>query len=160
MVVNLSGVQNQEPREYIRQEGHYTLKCIDIKQSKISQAGNPVFKITFVSKDNLYFIDEITITDAAKWKIKQLADAFGFTYDNVNILNFKDMYLVAWLVGRKVKNKHEQLVDIVECKQYTKSAKLENKIPPEGTNLQRQEPPVVYENNIPEINIEDEEIPF
>lgn len=157
MIVNLKGIENQEPRTYIRQEGHYTLKCIDVRQLRISENGNPIYRFTFKNKNDDYFLDDITITENTKWKIKQLAEAFGFTYDHVNILHFVGMYCVGWIIRKKVKNKAEQIVDVFECKQYIKSAKLTNNIPAEGTRVQ---PQIVHENMEQQIEINEDEIPF
>lgn len=160
MVINLSGVTNSNPREYIKQEGHYTLKCIEIKFLRNSENNNPIYRFTFKNNKEEFFNDDITITPNTYWKIKQLSDAFGFNYDNVNIMHFKDMYLVAWLVSKRVKNKIGEIVEILECKQYTKSAKLKNQIPAEGSYV---EPAVSYEDkhssNI-DIKIDDDQIPF
>lgn len=157
MIVNLSGIENQEPRTYIRKEGHYTLKCVDVKQTRISENGNPIFRFTFKNKDDEYFLDDITITENTKWKIKQLAEAFGFTYDNVNIMHFVGMYCVGWIISKKVKNKAEQIVDIFECKQYSKSAKLVNEIPPEHSRVQ---PKIVHETMQQQETDMPDEIPF
>lgn len=171
MIVNLGGVENKEPRVYIRKEGHYTLKCEEVRFLKNSTNGNPIFRFLFKNKHGEYLIEDITITENTKWKIKQLADAFGFTYDRVNIFHFVGMYCVGWIVSRKVKNSADQIVDVFECKQYAKSAKPEfaNTIPPEGSV------PLVHEQHqaranehdgrgtyIPQVDIEidEDEIPF
>lgn len=161
MIIDLSNVENKEPRVYIKKEGHFTLKVEEVKQVRVSENGNPIFRFTFKNKDNEYFIDDITITENTKWKIKQIADAIGFTYDRVNIFNFVGMYLVGWLVSKKVKNKHGETVEIFECKQYSKSAKITNEIPSEGTAPVSYTPLAVQsQSDIPEIDINEDIIPF
>lgn len=157
MIVDLRGIENQALRNYIKEEGHYTLKCVEVKHLRTSENGNPVYRFSFVNKHDEYFNDDITITDNTKWKIKQLSTAFGFTYDKVNIEHFVGMYLVAWLVSKKVRNKFGDVVEILEAKQYTKSTKLTNDIPAEGSYI---EPTIVYEKTTDNIKIDEDEIPF
>lgn len=76
---------------------------------------------------------------------KTTADAFGFDYENINIFHFKDMYLVATLSTKKVRNRVDDVVEILEAKNYRKCSKLVNKIPPENS---RVEPEIVYEEKI------------
>lgn len=158
MVVNLRGVESQEPRTYIRKEGHFTLKCVDVKKIRMSENNNPVYRFTFKNKQDEFFLDDITITENTKWKIKQLADAFGFTYDNVNIMHFVDMYCVGWIVAKKVKNKADQIVDVFECKMYSKSQKLTNNIPAEHAQIQQMLNKDIYQPQ--DYDIPEDEIPF
>lgn len=158
MIIDLSGVDNT-PKMYIKEEGYYTLKCIDVKQHGRTKNDNPIYKFYFQNKDGELYIEDVIITDNTKWKIKQMADAFGFTYDRVNIFNFIGLYLVGNLVQHKVTNKVGQIVDTLACKSFAKSAKLINEIPAEG------KVPVTYEtmpqgNDIPDISYDDSEIPF
>jgi len=158
MVINLSGVENTGAKKWIKEEGHFTLKCVDVREKGVTANGNPVYIIEFKNKNDEHIRDEIVITPNTLWKIKQLSDAFGFTYDNVNILHFKDMYLVGWVKSRKHQNKVGDIVDVFEIKDYQKSAKLQNKIPEENSV------PVEYatqtNSNLPEIDVDGEEIPF
>lgn len=165
MVVNLKGVENEKAKTYIRKEGHYSLKCVEVRFLRNSENNNPIFRFTFKNKVEEYFTDDITITENTKWKIKQLSSAFGFEYDNVNIMHFKDMYLVAWITPKKVRNKVGETVEIFECKQYSKSAKLVNAIPPEHTQYVDESTYTDSNASIPEIDFNsiitpDDEIPF
>lgn len=165
MVVNLGGV-NSEKREYIQEEGYMTLKVVEVKFIKNSTNGNPIFKFTYKNKHDKYISEDITITANTRWKIKQIADALGFDYDNVNILHFHDMYFVGGIKARKVRNQVNEIIDLYEIKDYRASAKLKNEIPKEG------EPFIQYEtvpaNNStdqapahnPSIDINEDEIPF
>ena len=167
MVVDLGKVENKEAKVYIKKEGFYTLKCEEVKFVKNSTNGNPIYKFVFKNKNGEYFNDEITITPNTFWKIKQLADAFGFTYDKVNIFHFVGMYLVGHIVGKKVRNNVNEIIEVFECKQYGKSAKLTNEIPPEGSvpvSYEANEPINTAQSfndaNIPDIDFDDEMIPF
>lgn len=163
MIVNLKGIENTGAKKWIKNEGHMTLKCVNIKEKPKTINNNRVFEFEFKNKNDEYIKDEVVITDNTLWKIKQMADAFGFDYDNVNIFNFKDLYLVGWVKSRKYKNRADQVIDVFEIKDYAKSAKLVNEIPPENSI------PTVFENvandirrgeNYPEIDIYEDEIPF
>ena len=156
MIIDLSGV-DATPRKYIKEEGNYTLKCIQVKEAGRTSNNNPILKFYFQNKNEEIYIEDIVLTPDTRFKIKQIADAFGFTYDKVNIYHFAGMYLVGWLVKEKVKNKAGEWVEVIRCKQFSKSAKLENQIPPENST------PVVYENqksNVPEIDIDEEDYGF
>ena len=159
MVINLTGVDST-PREYIEQEGNYTLKCMAIDTSKKTSNGNVILKIMFENKDNLRFIEDIVITPNTLFRVKQVSEAFGFTYDNVNVNHFIGMYLVAFLGKTKVKNSAGDFVEVLKAKKFQKSAKLQNTIPAEGAV------PIVTntitngKNIIPEIDIDENEIPF
>ena len=158
MIIDLSGV-DATPRKYIKEEGHYTLKCVQVKESGKTSNGNPILKFYFQNKNEELYIEDVVLTPDTRFRIKQIADAFGFTYDKVNIYNFVGLYLVAYLVKEKVKNKNDELVEVVKCKQFSKSAKIINEIPAEGNT------PVSYvqkqnSQNIPEIDIDSEIIPF
>jgi len=131
MVINLAGVDTT-PKEYIQKEGGYTLKCVDIDMSKKTYNGNTILKIIFENKEKLRFIEDIVITQNTLFKIKQVSDAFGFTYANVNVNHFIGMYLVAFLGKTKVKNSAGDFVEVLKAKKFQKSAKLQNTIPAEG----------------------------
>lgn len=148
MVVDLSGVEVHEQREYIKQEGHYTLKCVEVKDGGFTANGNPVIKLVFKTKQDEYFIEDVVITPKTKWKIKQLASAFGFEYDNVNMLHFKDMFCVGWIVPRVVQNKYGENVQVFRCAEYKKS-KIENTIPPENTPVASEDIPEIPDSEIP-----------
>lgn len=157
MIIDLSGV-DATPRTYIKEEGHYTLKCVDVKMAGKTPNGNQIVKFYFKNKNDELFVEDLIVTPDTRYKVKQMADAFGFTYDRVNIMHFIGMYLVGYLAKERVKNKHGETVEVLKCKQFSKSAKLENTIPPENT------PAVIKEEarGIPEIeiDIDGEEIPF
>ena len=156
MIIDLSGV-DATPRKYIKTEGHYTLKCVQVKEAGKTSNGNPILKFFFQNKEDELYIEDVVLTPDTRFRIKQMADAFGFTYDKVNIYHFVGMYLVAYLVKDKVKNRNDEMVEVIKCRAFTKSAKLENNIPAENTT-----PVVVEQNqsNIPEIDVNDEIIPF
>lgn len=158
MVVNLQGIENTGAKKWIKDEGHFTLKCTNVKDKGFTANGNPVYEIEFKNKNDEHIKDEIVITQNTKWKIKLIADAFGFTYDNVNILNFKDMYLVGWVKSRKHQNKVGEIIDMFEIKDYSKSAKLTNDIPEENSiPVEFQQP---EQEQMPQIEITDDGIPF
>ena len=153
MVVNLGNI-NSEKKEYIQEEGYMTLKCVEVKFLKNSSNNNPIYRFTYKNKHNKYIVEDITIMPNTMWKIKQIADAMGFTYENVNILHFHDMYFVGGIKSRKHKNQVNEIVDIFEIRDYRPSIKLKNNIPKEG------EPYIKYENmahDIQDYNHNDEE---
>lgn len=157
MIIDLSGVDTTQ-KKYIKDDGFFTLKCIDVKTAGKTPNGNQIVKFYFKNKNDELFIDDWVSTPDSKLKIKEMADAFGFTYDRVNIMHFIGMYLVGHLVKKHVKNKHGETVEVLKCKQFSKSAKLENTIPPENT------PAVIKEEakgiSETEIDIDGEEVPF
>ena len=167
MVVNLGNI-NSEKKEYIQEEGYMTLKCVEVKFLKHSSNKNPIYIFTYKNKHNKYISEDITIMPNTMWKIKQIADAMGFTYEKVNILHFHDMYFVGGIKAKKHKTQVGEIVDIFEIRDYRPSTKLKNKIPAEG------EPYIKYENmshenqdsNIydhernPSEDINEDEIPF
>ena len=162
MQINLNGVDST-PREYITQEGHYTLKCVSVREAGVTTNNNPILKITFKDKQEQMYIEDVVVTPNTLFRIKQIAEAFGFTYENVDTNHFVGMYLVGWLVSEKVKNKHDQYVDVIKCKSFSKSAKLENKIPAEGSvsvDMSGYNPPINNQTPDMSIDITDEEIPF
>lgn len=165
MVVNLGNVSS-EKKEYIQEEGYMTLKVVEVRFLKNSANGNPVFRFTYKNKHDKYISEDITITANTRWKIKQIADALGFTYANVNILHFHDMYFVAGIKARKVRNSVEEIVDIFEIRDYRPSTKIKNEIPKEGEPFIKYE--TVSANNYmdqtqtsnPSEEIKEDEIPF
>ena len=159
MVINLAGVDTT-PKEYIQKEGGYTLKCVDIDMSKKTYNGNTILKIIFENKEKLRFIEDIVITQNTLFKIKQVSDAFGFTYDNVNVNHFIGMYLVAFLGKTKVKNSAGDFVEVLKAKKFQKSAKLQNTIPAEGAVPVVMSAITNTSNAIDEIDIDESEIPF
>ena len=157
MIVDLTGV---ESKKYIKQEASYTLKCIAVREAGFTSNQNPIIKFHFQNKNEELYIEDVVLTPDTRFRIKQMADAFGFEYNKVNIYHFIGMYLVGYLAKETVTNKNGDKVEVLRCKQFSKSAKLVNTIPPEGST------PTAYESkqsaqsqNIPEIDI-DEEIPF
>ena len=158
MIIDLSGV-DATPRKYIKEEGHYTLKCVQVKEAGKTSNGNTILKFYFQNKNEELYIEDVVLTPDTRFRIKQMADAFGFTYDKVNIYNFVGLYLVGYLAKEKVKNKNDELVEVVKCKQFTKSAKLENQIPPENS-VPTSYTPSSRTDNIPEIDVNSEIIPF
>jgi hypothetical protein len=162
MQINLNGVDST-PRKYIIQEGHYTLKCVSVREDEVTTKNNPILKITFKDKQEQLYIEDVVVTPNTLFRIKQIAEAFGFTYENVDTNHFVGMYLVGWLVSEKVKNKHDQYVDVIKCKSFSKSAKLVNQIPAEGTmsaDMSGYNPQTNNQTPDMSTNINDDEIPF
>jgi hypothetical protein len=155
MQINLKDVDST-PRNYIKKEGRYTLKCVAINETSKTSKGNTILKIMFQNREGEYFIEDIVITENTLFRVKMIADAFGYQQEIVNTQDFVGMYLVGFITIEKVKNKHDQIVDIAKCKSYSKSAKIVNTIP------SAYDPEVQYDNEaIGETeDIEDIEIPF
>lgn len=163
MIISLTGVDST-PKQYIQEEGYYTLKCIEIDMSRKTYNGNTILKVIFVNKEELRFIEDIVLTPNTLFKVKQLSNAFGFEYDNVNINHFIGMYLVAQLAKTKVKNSAGDYVEVIKAKSFRKSSKIQNEIPAQGSV------PIVTETtkqnattpgqNLPEIDVYEEDYGF
>lgn len=68
---------------------------------------------------------------------------------------------MAFLQKEKVKNKNGEIVEVLRCKQFSKSAKLVNNIPREGSIPVNYEKDTYAPNNYnPSVEIDDIEIPF
>ncbi len=157
MKINLANVDST-PKVYIQTEGHYTLKCIGIDESKKTNNGNTIMKIIFQDKNEQRFIEDIVITPNTLFRVKQISEAFGFEYDDIDTSHFLGMYLVAWLVKTRVKNSAQEYVEVLKAKSFVKS-KLPNTIPPQGTAPTTTN--VVPNNSeLVEIDINEDEIPF
>jgi hypothetical protein len=158
VIINLAGV-DMTPRKYIEEEGHYTLKCIEIDSSRKTYNGNTILKVIFVNKEELRFIEDIVITPNTLFRVKNLSDAFGFDYDNVNVNHFVGMFLVAYLAKTKVKNSAGDFVEVLKAKSFRKSSKIQNEIPAQGSV------PIVVAaaaaaQQMEQIDINEDEIPF
>lgn len=75
MVLDLSNIEIDE-KDYIQEEGTYALKIIDIKEDK-AQSGANMLTVEFVTKDNLYFNSNFTISENSMGIIKRFFEYAG-----------------------------------------------------------------------------------
>lgn len=148
---------NVEETQFINMAGEYTLKVVSVKADYTAN-NNPVEKVTFRTRDGLQISDEFVITDKALWKLKVFTKALKLP--NVTDTDtWIDRYVVA-TVAKEVYTKNDgtkgEKFVIVQYAQSNLTNTLEtmNGVPVEREIKQAKE------NNLPEIDINEETIPF
>lgn len=134
MKIDLNNIETEEEeREYINEEGIYTLKVKKVTFGT-TKNNNKTVKVHFVNKRKKYATDEFVITDSALWKLKLFTKALKLP--NVIDTNmFIDRYVKATVKAKATQNSGT----IYEIKKY------------EASNLTNtyvaREPRVVYEKH-------------
>lgn len=103
-------------REYIKQEGVFTLKVVKLTEGKTTN-NNPQIKVHFQDKLGRYAIADFVLTDNALWALKVLTKALKLP----NVIDtdmMLDRYVIAHIKAKKTTNGGE----IFEIKKYEASS--------------------------------------
>ena len=92
MIVNLKGVSSENPNEYIKTAGTYTLKLISILEDGYDKNGDQRLKFTFKSHDQKNHSESFSLTGEYTWRLKRFTEAMKAP----EVFNIED------LVGRYV----------------------------------------------------------
>jgi hypothetical protein len=152
-------------REYIKQEGAFTLKVVKLTEGKTTN-NNPQIKVHFQDKLGRYAIADFVLTDNALWALKVLTKALKLP----NVID-TDMMLDRYVVAH-IKAKKTQNGEIFEIKKYEASHLTNTYTPPvyrENTQEQykaqesKNHQHTGTQNELPTplpIDIDEDEIPF
>jgi hypothetical protein len=92
MVVNLKGVSSENPNEYIKTAGTYTLKLTSIAEDGYDKNGDQRLKFTFKSHDQRNHSESFSLTGEYTWRLKRFTEA----------MKAPEIFSVNDLVGRYV----------------------------------------------------------
>lgn len=155
MRIDLTSVQVEDvEREYIKQEGVFTLKVVKLTSGKTTN-GNDQLKVHFQDKFGKYAIADFVLTDNALWALKVLTKALKLP----NVIDTEmmlDRYVIAHIKAKRTQNG-----EIFEIKKYEPS-KLTNTmgIPTTYEKVQNNQ----EAHKMPEvpkpIDVDKDEIPF
>ena len=171
MIIDLTNI---EATSFLSHEGTYTLKVIKVDESQTTANGNPVIKVTMQTKDGEIYTEDFVVTDNALWRLKLFTKALKMP----NVVDTRQM------VGRYVigEFKHEDYVkkDGTQTKilkavkwhpsKYTNTleappqagGQAQYRQPPAQQQYQQPqpEPQTNQQATLPEVDIDDDSIPF
>ena len=158
MVIDTNGVEVEEnERQYIKREGKITLKAIKVTEHT-TRNGNPALKVHFQDKIGHWAIDEFVVTDNALWRIKMLTKAMKLP-NVVDTELIVGRYVIADFKTKKTNNGGV----IYEIKKYEQSKLTNTYTPPvtyENAQGQQYQPQAGTQQEVPPIDINEDEIPF
>lgn len=115
MQIDLTNIETEDTRrEYIREEGEFTVKVVKVTEGKTSNQ-NPQIKVHFQDRNGRFAIDEFVLTESALWKLKLLTKALKLP-NVINTEMFYERYVKITLKAKQTTNGH-----IYEIKKYEPS---------------------------------------
>ena len=157
MIVDMTEIEVNETN-YIREPGDYLLKVVKVTDNDYTSNNNEIVKVYMENKDGGVFVDDFVITQSALWRLKIFTKALKMP----NIVDTADM------VGRYVKarlttesyEKGGEIKQKLVCKKYQESEltnTLTKEIDPKQAHEEQKRNG--YQSQ-PEVDIEDDDIPF
>lgn len=115
MRIDSTSIETEDTqREYIREEGEFTVKVVKVTEGQTSNK-NPQIKVHFQDRNGRFAIDEFVLTESALWKLKLLTKALKLP-NVINTEMFYERYVKITLKAKQTANGH-----IYEIKRYDPS---------------------------------------
>lgn len=92
MIVNLKGVSSENPNEYIKTAGKYTLKITGLLEDGYDKNGDQRIKFTFKTPDGKNHSESFSIGGEYAWRLKRFIEA----------MKAPEVFDIETLVGRYI----------------------------------------------------------
>lgn len=169
MVLDLNGVEVSDRIQWINTPGERVLKVIGVDEKKVTKNRNPVLTVKFQDRNGAQIWDDIVITQASLWRLKILTDALKIPHKIINTEYLVGRYVKAKLVAKKYDSYGEEKtrIEIGEYSPVGDDLQKPLEIPESEMEKLREEVLKSIDiekdddyNTPPELDIDDDEIPF
>jgi hypothetical protein len=152
MRIDTRGVELTPPADWIKEKGEYTFKITKWEQDGYTDAGDEKFKLFMQTADGKLHSERFSTAPNMLWKIKRLEIA----------LEAPEVYELDAIIGRyvtaEIGMREYNGKEYAEVKEW-KYAKQNDKLDPiPSADMVEEEIP--EKTKIPEIDIDEDEIPF
>ena len=97
MRVSLKGVSSENPNEFIKTAGTYTLKIVEVSEDGYNTDGDQKIKFSFKTPDGKNHNESFSYDGKFAWRFKRFAEAMKAP-DDFNVEDFVGRYVVADMV--------------------------------------------------------------